>query len=157
MKAETATYFIGIDPGTYTGFAVWVPKSATGIDGVEPLLSLEKKHTYRSALKRVSEFPVDDTIVVIEDPGQNKPIWHDKDLPPAVREKIAKDVGGNHMEARILADYIEALGYRVKRVRPTTEKLEHFEFRRITGYQGQTNEHVRDAAMLVFGIKSVVM
>jgi hypothetical protein len=34
-------------------------------------------------------------------------------------------------------------------------KIKAEAFKRLTGWQGQTNEHSRDAAMMVFGLKSV--
>ncbi len=150
MKAETATYFIGIDPGLNTGFAVWLVKEQT-YDYLETL-------TFWDVLCQIEEdFDPDEVIIVLEDPAQNKPTFFHKATKPRIREKISQDVGGNKREARLLADGLGRMGYRVKLVQPKQRKLSAAEFKARTGYERRTNEHVRDAGMLVHGLNKVVM
>lgn len=150
MKAETAIYFIGIDPGKYTGFAVWVP-AAGEFDYLETL-------TFWEALGQIEEdYEPNKVIVVLEDPAQNKPTFFHKATGQRQREKISQDVGANKREAQLLAEGLERMGYRVKRVQPKTSKLSGEEFKALTGYEKRTNPHVRDAGMLVYGLKKVMM
>ena len=71
------------------------------------------------------------------------------------REKISRDVGQNQREAKLLADGLGRKGYRVRRTRPRSRKLDAEQFRCLTKHQGRTSQHARDAGMLVFGLKRV--
>lgn len=69
------------------------------------------------------------------------------------RDKFAANVGSNRREAVLLADGLERLGYNVRRVRPiNAKKWDAAEFMRFTKWPKGENEHVRDAARLVWGL-----
>jgi hypothetical protein len=56
-------------------------------------------------------------------------------------------------DCQIWEDYLTDLRIPFEMVAPKNNatKLTAEQFRRITGYEGKTNEHGRDAAMLVYG------
>lgn len=68
-------------------------------------------------------------------------------------ERIAKNVGENHATGKLLVEMAKSFKLNVIEVRPTRVKKNAEEFRRITGYVGRTNQEVRDAGMLIWGIK----
>ncbi|EPX3864195.1 hypothetical protein ACWY7A_003488 [Acinetobacter baumannii] len=70
-----------------------------------------------------------------------------------VNEQIARRVGMNHATGILLAEIAQAMGIAVLLVKPTKSKLNAEQFNKITGWQGRTNQEVRDAAMLVWGMK----
>ncbi len=152
MTRPTPTrYFIGLDPGQQTGFAVW--------DAVEGRFAVLKTSTFWEAIALVERYPAAGVVVVIEDPAKNRTTFNHgtpRTLKAARRrEKISRDVGQNQREARLLATGLERNGYRVQRVRPRSSKTGEAHFKRLTRYQGRTSQHSRDAAMLVFGLKRV--
>lgn len=70
-----------------------------------------------------------------------------------VGERIAKNVGENHATGKLLVEMAKSFDLNVVEVRPTRTKKNAEEFRRITGYMGRTNPEVRDAGMLIWGMK----
>lgn len=68
-------------------------------------------------------------------------------------ERIAKNVGENHATGKLLVEMAKSFKLNVIEVKPTRAKKNAEEFRRITGYTGRTNQEVRDAGMLIFGMK----
>ena len=70
----------------------------------------------------------------------------------AERKKL-QGVGSAKRDASIWEDYLTDLGVEFEMVAPKRNitKLSQERFKVITGWQNRTNEHGRDAAMLVFG------
>ena len=69
-------------------------------------------------------------------------------LAPLMR--TAQNVGMNKRDAQLLIAYAEAHNFQVLAVRPTRTKLKADTFKKMTGWDKRTNQHARDAAMLVF-------
>lgn len=139
-------HHIGIDTGKKTGLAIWTPAYkqldlySTDFWGVWGVI---EDYQY--------ELRPDRTKVRIEMPGSflyGRNSKHGK----RVSVKMAVNVGGVQMMAILLAERFEELGYQVGRPQPSKRKLNHDIFKKITGYTGTTNEHTRDAGMLVYGI-----
>ena len=142
-------FFIGLDAGHPTGLATW--------DAVEERFAVLTTTTFWEAIALVETYPAGEVVVVVEDPAQNRPTFAHgtpRMLQAARRrEKISRDVGQNQREAKLLADGLGRKGYRVRRTRPRSRKLNAEQFRRLTRYPGRTSQHARDAGMLVFGLK----
>ena len=150
MNTPTPHYFIGLDPGTETGLAVW---DAQGQVFARSLLTT----TFWDAYDLVLTFDPDTVLIVLEDPSKNPPTFS-RNIPESERafrkrERLSRNVGSNMREALLLAEGLERQGYRVRRVRPRSSKLSAEAFRRLTRHEGRTSAHARDAAMLVFGLK----
>ena len=136
---------VGIDPGQNTGLAVWDTVSRAFLD--------IRCSGIVDAMRYLSELQSERQIglLVFEDARQRK--W----LP---REKSLKEFKGRAMGAgsvrRDSAIWEEwcrtfAIPFVAVPPRPGLTKLSDIQFQGITGYDRRTNEHGRDAAMLVFG------
>ena len=136
---------VGIDPGQNTGLAVWDTVSRAFLD--------IRCSGIVDAMRYLSELQSERQIglLVFEDARKRK--W----LP---REKSLKEFKGRAMGAgsvrRDSAIWEEwcrtfAIPFVAVPPRPGLTKLPDIQFQGITGYDRRTNEHGRDAAMLVFG------
>lgn len=136
--------YIGIDPGTHTGMAVWD-------SGEGRFLTLETLPIHR-ALDRVLRISTarDNAIrVVFEDARQRK--WYGR-TESEVRRKI-QGAGSVKRDCAIWEDFLKDYGIPFLTVKPgrVATKVTPSWFKTLTGWEGRTSEHSRDAAMLVFG------
>ena len=137
---------VGIDPGVHTGLAVWDTSSrqfldvrCSGIvDAMRYLFELQQNRGIG--------------LVVFEDARKRKWIPRERDLSQF--RGRAMGAGSVKRDCSIWQEWCEVNGIEYVAVPPknNTTKLSDAMFRGITGYDGRTNEHGRDAAMLVFGI-----
>lgn len=130
--------YIGIDPGKKTAIAVYDSITKRIIDvfmtdfwGAYEYLESEQHDILIKA-------------VIIEVP-RTKSNWHKKGC-----DITSANVGGIYREANLLANGIERMGLKVVRQHPQG-KVDAAYVKKITGYQGKTNEHTRDAIMLCWG------
>lgn len=143
--------YIGVDPGVKTGFAI--------LNGLELTL-----HTlsFWDAIKMIESKTNDlyffrflyDLIVVIEDVTQNKPTFN-RNLNYRSNSKVSQNVGQNKRDCQLIIEWCEMNGIEVIKKRPTKNsmtKLNAEVFNKITGYNGKSSQHSRDAAMLIFGM-----
>lgn len=136
----TERYWIGIDPGTHTGLAVW--------DSLHRTLVRVETVRIHDALRIVEEYAGSHAVkVVFEDARQRK--WYGKG---DVTSKI-QGAGSIKRDCAIWEDFLSAKGIPFWAKPPvkgmTKPKPEYFT--RLTGWTGRTSEHARDAAMLVVG------
>jgi len=134
---------IGIDPGVETGFATWHRKhQKLGTVGSFQI------HEVMEKIKILAECPGKDKILVrLEDSRLRT--WFG--TSGAERWKGA---GSVNRDCKIWENWLKDLDIRFQLVHPKNSrtKLKDAAFRTITKWQGRTNEHSRDAAMLIFGI-----
>lgn len=136
---------VGIDPGVHTGLAVWDTVSrafldirCSGIvDAMEYLRQLQ-------AERQIG-------LVVFEDARQRKWIPRERDLKEF--KGRAMGAGSVKRDSSIWEEWCNYHRIDFVKVppRPGMTKLTDRYFQGITGYDRRTNEHGRDAAMLVFG------
>ena len=134
--------YIGIDPGTHTGVAIWDTKERN-------LLSLETLPIHQALIKvmmwrdRVGH----DLQVVFEDARQRT--WFGKGDTNAKLQ----GAGSVKRDCSIWEDFCKDYGihYWAKPPGKGMTKVTSDYFRTISGYQGRTSNHARDAAMLVIG------
>ena len=134
--------YIGIDPGTHTGVALWDPSIK------ELKISTLKIHEAMNAIKVIAETIEKKSVKVrFEDARQRK--WFGN----AGRDQL-QGAGSIKRDCAIWEDYLKDLGVDFEMVAPknaiTKMKAEYF--RQLTGYKGKTSEHGRDAALLVYGL-----
>ena len=135
-------YLIGIDTGVNTGYAVAEDKGNGGE------LFEVRSLTITQAMSRTLEFVVhygkENVCLFIED--ARKRTWF-----TGGREK-AQGVGSVKRDAQIWEDWCKEQGINYKMIHPASNatKKKAVDFTRMTGWTGRTNEHARDAAMLVF-------
>lgn len=132
--------YIGIDPGKHTGLAVWNAK--------ERRMDMVQTMPIHRALQVVYQLYMedDDTCVVFEDARKRR--WYSGDAG-------AKQQGAGSIkrDCTIWEDFCQDLGIPYKMVPPQKgmTKWPADYFRKLTGYDGRTSDHARDAAALVFG------
>lgn len=135
---------VGVDPGHHTGVAVWdtstrqfIEIRTTGIvSAMDYLTELHKE-------KKIM-------LLVFEDARQRTWIPRERDIRQV--KGRAMGAGSVKRDCSIWEEWCSARGIQFIASRPKTgmTKLTDAYFRGITGYDRRTNEHGRDAAMLVF-------
>lgn len=127
---------VGIDPGVHTGFAIWNGqelqecKSTDIIEAILLVIDLNKEY---------------DIKVYFEDARQRH--WFGN----SGREKLL-GAGSVRRDSQIWETLCNDLDIPYQMVAPKDNmtKLNAKQFKLYTGYEGKTNEHGRDAAMLVY-------
>ncbi len=131
---------VGIDPGVHTGFAVWDIEARKLL----AVLSL----SIHVALARVLEInrSGDLSHVVFED-ARLRTYFGDSG-----RERWM-GAGSVRRDSQIWAEALADAGITNRAVSPKDKgaKYSAEAFRRLTGWQEKTNEHGRDAAILIYG------
>lgn len=139
---------VGIDAGISTGFAVSLDKKLIEVTTLTFWETVEKIKMLHDNFKNDHKITV-----VIEDVTQNKPTFN-RGVNAQANTRISQNVGSNKRDCQLMIEYCENLGLSVLRVRPTKAsmtKLKAEEFKRITGWQGSTSSHSRDAGILLLG------
>lgn len=161
-------FFVGIDPGEDTGYAIWL-RGAQGGSFTE-VTSLDFWTTVMrlAELKNVVCPQHGAKLVVCIEASNLNPSMHAgtleglrkrTDLNQSQRESIAMNiaqkVGGVKREATLLQRWCEIHNVECRAVKPTgasNTKMPSDRFNKLTGWNKRTNEHGRDAAMLVWGL-----
>ena len=134
--------YIGIDPGTHTGVAVWDSKEGK-------FLSLETMpiHIALTRVLAIAERHRDDVQVIFEDARLRT--WFGKGNVSAK----AQGAGSVKRDCSIWEDFLIDMEIPFVTTKPgnVATKVTPSWFRKLTGWEGRCSEHARDAAMLVFG------
>lgn len=133
-------YFIGIDAGTHTGVAIW--------DKQEKRFAKIVTTSILKAIDIVRRYNIEDEVQVrIEDARKRR--WFGN----SGRERL-QGAGSVKRDCAIWEEFLndEKIPYMLIAPKNNSTKMSADSFSRLTGYSGRTNEHNRDAAMLVFGI-----
>jgi hypothetical protein len=136
---------VGIDPGVNTGLAVWDTSTRQFLDircsGIVDAMR------YLAELQEQRQIG----LLVFEDARQRKWIPREKDLKQF--KGRAMGAGSVKRDCSIWEEWCQT--YRIDCVktppRQGMTKWTDAVFRGVTGYDARTNNHGRDAAMLVFG------
>lgn len=136
---------LGIDPGgatEHTGLAFL--QSGKGLD----LHRLD----FLDAVALITERAGEVAVAVIED-ARALPLYaRHRKAPREARDRIARSVGQVDGNTATFAALLDRLGIPHVLREPTRRpKWDAEEFARITGYDGPSSQHERDAARLVFG------
>lgn len=140
--------YIGIDTGKNTGYAEWDT-------GKQCFLSVSSVMIHE-AMERVRVLAglhsKGDLIVRVEDPRQRTWFGTERMSREEERKKL-QGVGSVKRDATIWEDFLNDLGVTFEMVAPkmSITKLDQERFKAYTKWDKRTNEHSRDAAMLVFG------
>lgn len=131
---------IGIDTGVNTGIAVWQ-------DG--ELQSVESMTITKAMRKILTLYPHKYTKLYIEDARK----WIGFNGKTKSTDARLQGAGSVKRDAKIWEDWCKEHDYEVVFVKPMGKGLKKSaeDFKRITGWKGRTNEHSRDAAMIVYG------
>ena len=148
---KIAMIYIGIDTGVHTGVAVWDnrQRSLLYLDEIKIHRALELVKQWKDKCKADGA----KLVVRVEDARQRKWFGHDEWKTEEERKKKLQGVGSVKRDSAIWDDFLSDLGVEYQMVPPryNVTKLTQEQFKAITGWKGRTNEHKRDAAMLVYG------
>lgn len=135
--------YIGIDTGTHTGVAIWDGKG-------KRFLSIKTMPIHEALYKLHDYIGLTYVTVVFED--ARKRTWYGTQTASRDRARL-QGAGSIKRDCTIWEEALTDWGIPFEKVAPRNNmtKLSAEQFRRITGWTEQTNEHGRDAAMLVFG------
>ena len=141
---------IGIDTGVNTGFAVAFDHGEGGV--LQKVESLSITQAMQSVLEFEDEHDLKDIMLYIED-ARKRTWFGDMDARQAKSGAgVREGIGSVKRDAQIWEDWCTEQGLNFKMIHPAANatKMKAPEFTRKTGWIGRTNEHARDAAMLVF-------
>lgn len=142
--------YIGIDTGVNTGVAVWDNRQRTFLQ-IETMKIHKAMELVEQYMGKAS-FEGTKIIVRVEDARQRK--WFEKKYSKkGEEENVLQGAGSIKRDAKIWDDYLADLGVEYQMVPPKggMTKYTSERFKALTGWKKPTNEHNRDAAMLVFG------
>lgn len=149
-----AKIYIGIDTGTHTGVAVWNGNQFAMLETMPIHKAMEIVSTYVQTAKLGGG----EVVVRVEDPRQRTWFGTERMSREQERKKL-QGVGSVKRDASIWDDFLSDLcktkaniSYEMVAPKRNVTKLTSESFKAITKWQGRTNEHNRDAAMLVFGM-----
>ena len=130
---------IGIDCGVNTGYARTNNGELQVVSSMSIIEAMACVASYRGQMPPIK--------VYIEDARKRK--WF-----TGGREK-AQGVGSVKRDAQIWEEFCKHQGFEYELVAPKNNKtkLDAKSFKKLTGWTCQTNEHGRDAAMLIYGRK----
>lgn len=136
----------GIDPGTTTGVAIWDTLKKKfihiGSGGIMDAFDIVEAEMFeRQSCRRDVNFEV-----WIEDARQRK--WFGKS-----GREVLQGVGSIKRDCHIWEEFCKNRNLKYRMVAPKNikTKMSAEGFKKITGWQGRSNEHERDAAMICFG------
>lgn len=136
--------YIGIDPGTHTGLAVWDTREAKFLS--LETLPIHRAMTYILKWALKAEDIGQEIQVVFEDARQRK--WYGKES----NDKL-QGAGSVKRDCSIWEDFCRDYQIPFVAVPPMKggTKVSESYFKTISGWKGRTSNHARDAAMLVIG------
>lgn len=138
-------HVIGIDPGKTTGFADY------DVDAGE--LCLVESWSFWLTFEFVLSFyDRSSTLVIVEDASLISPTFHHAAHSEAAKAMTSQRVGQVKRESQLLIEGLRRAGFFVQGVKPRG-KINATQFQRLTGWQGRTNQHSRDAGILTYGVK----
>lgn len=129
---------IGIDPGVNTGFAA-------AINGELVEVKCLKIDECFEQIIKMRALMTDDITVHVEDARK-------RGCDSKTSAVKAQGAGSVKRDCKIWEDFLKRKGFDFVLVPPqqNNTKLTADQFKKITKWQGRTNEHARDAAMLIF-------
>ncbi|HMU69190.1 MAG TPA: hypothetical protein PKC38_04245 [Chitinophagales bacterium] len=136
------SYLIGIDPGINNGIAYLDTNTGKLIAVTSCNL-----HTLFNLVLSELDKPI---FVYIENPNTWVPF---KNVSMEVMEMRRSGAGAVKQTYRHIIEFLEDHGieYRPTRLQGSMKKVSSEWFKKFTGWAGKTNQHGRDAAMLVYG------
>lgn len=143
-------YYIGIDTGTNTGFAIWDNRQEKFL-----AVSCLKIHVAMREVERiVNQAAREGTRVCVRVEDARLRDWFGGRMTREEERAKLQGVGSVKRDCSIWEDFLTDLGVDFQMVHPkniaTKMKAEAFKY--LTKWDERTNEHGRDAAMLVFGL-----
>ena len=145
-----APFLLGIDPGADTGLAGYVP----GERGRPGVLAFVRSASPLGTVRLLETWAAEGRLIgaVVED-SRSAPLYHRyRSKGRGERDRVARSVGRIDALIDLYLDVLGSLGVPVQTVEPVrAAKWSADDLKRMTGFDGRSNVHGRDAARLVFG------
>ena len=141
---------IGIDPGVNTGTAIW--DTWTKELQVDSMTILQAMRWVELAYCKHGTR----LFVIFEDARKRKWFGHMDREQKAYGAGVREGVGSVKRDCAIWEEFLKGLGVPFEMRYPSATKMKAEPFDRLTGLTGRTNEHARDAGMIVFGINESI-
>lgn len=133
---------VAVDCGEHTGIAVY--------DSIQRKITATHSTDFFGAFKFIKDLPKDKVKIIVEVPSDFIYKRNDGEKG-APRDKMAILIGGNRREAQLLARGLRRWEFVVLEVLPVrAKKWTAQQLKRELGFEGRTNQHVRDACRLAF-------
>ncbi len=132
---------LGIDPGAHTGLAVFVGGQLVALDTIAPV---QIERTLRERLPNR---------VVFEDSRLETRLWNARTKGAyGAALATARSVGQVDAWCNLITAICDELRIPAHGISPTAKgaKLDAQQFARVTGWEGRTNSHTRDAVMVAW-------
>lgn len=135
---------IGIDPGTKTGIAVYHDGTLAELLTVSPDGIVDTMTRYAPDM------------VVMEDSRLQSAVFSRKASQRAML-KIARNVGEVDQICRRIEAYCEGAGVELVQISPLAKgaKLDARRFSAMTGWEGRSNQHERDAGVVAWSCRNM--
>ena len=130
---------IGIDPGKHTGVAFCLNGKITELFETDFWGCVDHLEVNSHAT------------IVIELPS-TKHVWHGDAKTKGAIQRTGVNVGSCIREAELLVAYLHR-NQRNYIIQKPQGKVDAVKFKQITGWDGRTNQHMRDAALMCVGLK----
>ena len=131
--------YVGIDTGKHTGVAIWKDDHFLAVDTM-------MIHQAMGLVLDLNKMYAGDLFVIFEDARQRKYFGNSG-------KEVWQGAGSIKRDAVIWEDFLTDNQIAFRALPPTkgATKMSSQTFQNLTNWKGRTNEHSRDAAMLVFG------
>lgn len=158
--------YIGIDPGEHTGLAIWDTSKQAFVQ-----LATVPLHKAMAEVWKWSRASELETVrkgmkvhVIFEDARQRN--WFPREKNNSEYRGRLMGAGAAKRDAKIWEEFLsdketalpwaDGIGvtFEMHKPQPGTTKWSAEHFAHLTGYTGRTSEHARDAALLVWGMRT---
>lgn len=139
---------IGLDPGTHTGVAVWDCEQFRFLALGSMRIHIAMDEVMQQA-RHLASRPI---LVVWEDARLRKVFTKMDEKISRYGMAVREGAGAAKRDAQIWHDFLEDHKIPNLPKKPNNTKRSHVQFMQISGRPGRTNEHARDAGMLVVQI-----
>lgn len=142
---------IGVDTGVHTGFAVAIDQGKGG--ELQDVGSLTITQAMSKVLELVDIHGKANIMLYIEDARLRTWFGNADARQARSGAGVREGIGSVKRDAQIWEDWCKEQGLNYKMIHPAANKTKTDAkyFLKLTGWAKRTNEHARDAAMLVFG------
>jgi len=142
---------IGVDTGVHTGFAVAIDQGKGG--ELQDVGSLTITQAMSKVLELVDVHGKANIMLYIEDARLRTWFGNADARQARSGAGVREGIGSVKRDAQIWEDWCKEQGLNYKMIHPAANKTKTDAkyFLKLTGWAKRTNEHARDAAMLVFG------
>lgn len=136
---------IGIDPGTYTGVAIWdyEKKEFLSITTLKIHHAMNLISRLQARATEYGETQID--LVIFEDARKRK---------GGFKRGAEQGAGSVKRDCSIWEDFLKDSKLPFLKSLPKNTKMLDGMFKKLTNWEGRTSSHARDAAMIVFGINA---